>query len=214
MAVSKRLRYEVMLRDNHRCKYCGAAAPDAALTIDHVVPQALGGSDEPGNLVTACRDCNAGKSSVGPSASLVSDVSSDALRWAAAMRQAAELDRRDAAERQDHRDAFAEIWDGYTYGGLMNKHVPLPPDFGATVDRFLDAGLDMADLRESAAIAMGNESVGIATKFRYFCGVCWQTLEQRQKKAIELLANIDDPRHDSFSEVAGTFPSIADKGAF
>jgi 5-methylcytosine-specific restriction endonuclease McrA len=24
MAVSKRLRYEIMLRDNHTCRYCGA----------------------------------------------------------------------------------------------------------------------------------------------------------------------------------------------
>ena len=29
MAVSKRLRYEILRRDNHTCRYCGASAPDA-----------------------------------------------------------------------------------------------------------------------------------------------------------------------------------------
>ena len=38
MAVSKRTRYEVLRRDNHACRYCGASAPDAKLTVDHVLP--------------------------------------------------------------------------------------------------------------------------------------------------------------------------------
>ncbi len=29
-----------------------------ALTIDHIVPQSLGGSTDPGNLCAACWDCN------------------------------------------------------------------------------------------------------------------------------------------------------------
>lgn len=43
MAVSKRLRFEVLRRDNHACRYCGATPPDVVLTIDHVVQTALGG---------------------------------------------------------------------------------------------------------------------------------------------------------------------------
>lgn len=81
MAVSKRLRYEVLRRDNHACRYCGRSAPDVALTVDHVVPVALGGSDDPGNLVTACRDCNSGKSASSPDAPIVANVADDALRW-------------------------------------------------------------------------------------------------------------------------------------
>ena len=40
MPISKRLRYEILHRDNHACRYCGASAPDAVITIDHVVPVA------------------------------------------------------------------------------------------------------------------------------------------------------------------------------
>ncbi len=66
MAVSKRLRYEILRRDNHTCRYCGAAAPDVPLRVDHVTPVALGGSDKPENLVTSCEPCNSGKSSTIP----------------------------------------------------------------------------------------------------------------------------------------------------
>jgi hypothetical protein len=85
MAVSRRLRYEVLRRDNHACRYCGGTAPDVALTVDHVIPTALGGSDDPSNLVTACQPCNAGKSASSADAPIVADVASDALRWARAM---------------------------------------------------------------------------------------------------------------------------------
>src|SRR5438045_4098958 len=68
--ISKRLRYEILRRDNHACRYCGATAPDTPLTVDHVVPTALGGGDDPTNLVTACADCNGGKTSTTPGAEL------------------------------------------------------------------------------------------------------------------------------------------------
>lgn len=63
MAVSKRLRYEILRRDSHTCRYCGASAPDAPLRVDHVTPVALGGTDHPSNLATSCEPCNSGKSS-------------------------------------------------------------------------------------------------------------------------------------------------------
>lgn len=44
MPVSKRLRYEILKRDNHACRYCGAAATDAKLTVDHVTPVSRVGS--------------------------------------------------------------------------------------------------------------------------------------------------------------------------
>lgn len=82
MSVSKRLRFEIFRRDHHACRYCGATASDTKLTIDHVVPTALGGTDEPSNLVTACKDCNAGKTSSVPNTWHLADVSTDGLQAA------------------------------------------------------------------------------------------------------------------------------------
>lgn len=41
----------------HICIYCGAGA----LSWDHVVPRSRGGTNEPANLVPACRPCNSSK---------------------------------------------------------------------------------------------------------------------------------------------------------
>lgn len=57
------LRFTILERDEFRCRYCGAEPVKKQLRVDHVVPVQLGGAlTDPDNLVTACQDCNAGKS--------------------------------------------------------------------------------------------------------------------------------------------------------
>ena len=60
--ISPRTRFEVLKRDNFTCRYCGRHAPDVELEVDHVIPVAKGGTNEFFNLVTACWECNIGKS--------------------------------------------------------------------------------------------------------------------------------------------------------
>jgi len=54
----KRLRLEILQRDQHTCYMCG----DVGTEIDHIFPRSKGGSDEPENLAAACRRCNNAKS--------------------------------------------------------------------------------------------------------------------------------------------------------
>jgi hypothetical protein len=61
MSIGVKVRLEILKRDRFTCSYCGAHPPDVLLEIDHVIPKAAGGSDDPENLVTACWDCNRGK---------------------------------------------------------------------------------------------------------------------------------------------------------
>lgn len=61
-AIPKVVRFEVLKRDKFTCQYCGRAAPDVILEIDHVLPVSKGGDNSILNLVTSCRDCNRGKS--------------------------------------------------------------------------------------------------------------------------------------------------------
>ena len=53
---------EIFARDGFRCQYCDYDGRDfekwAFLQIDHFKPRCLGGTDEPGNLVTSCIICN------------------------------------------------------------------------------------------------------------------------------------------------------------
>jgi 5-methylcytosine-specific restriction endonuclease McrA len=63
-SVSQARRFAVLKRDRFQCQYCGRRAPHCVLEVDHRLAVANGGSDDPSNLVTACRDCNRGKGTV------------------------------------------------------------------------------------------------------------------------------------------------------
>ena len=60
-SLSKKRRFEILARDGFRCVYCGRTGEEVPLQIDHIVPVSAGGSDDDGNLATACSDCNLGK---------------------------------------------------------------------------------------------------------------------------------------------------------
>lgn len=62
--ISKRTRFEVFKRDMFSCQYCGKKSPDVVLHVDHIKPVSKGGKNTITNLITACRDCNLGKSNV------------------------------------------------------------------------------------------------------------------------------------------------------
>lgn len=63
-SISKKTRFEIFKRDNFTCQYCGKKAPDVILEIDHIVPVSKGGTNKILNLVTACKDCNRGKTNI------------------------------------------------------------------------------------------------------------------------------------------------------
>ncbi|TDL84140.1 HNH endonuclease [Palleronia sediminis] len=53
-------RFNLFLRDEFRCQYCGSTGD---LTFDHVVPRARGGRTSWENVVAACARCNLAKGS-------------------------------------------------------------------------------------------------------------------------------------------------------
>lgn len=54
-------RLAIFQRDEYRCVYCGRQLPVAQLTVDHIQPRVKRGDNSPGNLVTACQQCNGEK---------------------------------------------------------------------------------------------------------------------------------------------------------
>jgi len=55
-------RLAIYLRDGLACAYCGHSVEDgASLTLDHLRPYDLGGSNETTNLVTCCHRCNSAR---------------------------------------------------------------------------------------------------------------------------------------------------------
>lgn len=181
--VSRRLRFEILRRDNYTCRYCGASAPDAPLTVDHVIPRALGGDDEPTNLVTACQDCNSGKGSTSPDEATVADVEEKALQWAKAIERAAVIRRGELDDEATIIDAFYNEWREYFRSdeGLFRSG-----DWEASIRRFLARGLTLDDLKRFI-YATAVSSASWSQSFRYFCGCCWREISDREELARRLI---------------------------
>ena len=161
MAVSKRTRFEVFRRDNHTCRYCGQAAPDVKVTIDHVTPKTLGGSDNPDNLVTACYDCNFGKSSVPPDAPLVDAVREETLRYMDRIRRAWHMRTTEIKERNAYIDHIG------THFTFLK-----PDDWRKFIGVCYDSQVPEAVLLDAIKIADAKyDPWGRIDRFAYFAGV-------------------------------------------
>lgn len=184
MAVSKRTRFEVLKRDNYTCRYC--RSDENPLTVDHVVPTALGGSDAPDNLVAACKDCNAGKTSTSPDDALVSNVAEDALRWSRAIAAYNAERQADRRKRNAYVRRFRKAWDQWTWGAL-HKAIPLPADWQGTIWSYYASGLPIVELEDAVTIAAGNQMVRPDAVFRYMCGVVKNKIERQNDGARAII---------------------------
>lgn len=188
MTVSRRLRFEILRRDGHTCRYCGGSAPDVALTVDHVKPAALGGSDDPTNLVTACTQCNSGKASVAPDSPLVVDVADDALRWAKAISLASEAMLAEHQHNQMILEFFDDVWSEWRYGPADGRiEIPRPNDWRESVLRFVSLGLNLDIVCDMVRVAMGKDKVKATETWTYFCGCCWRQIDKLQEMAKGLV---------------------------
>jgi hypothetical protein len=62
--IGQALRFQIMKRDNYRCRLCGISASDGEhvrLEVDHIIARANAGTNDPSNLWLLCCDCNHGK---------------------------------------------------------------------------------------------------------------------------------------------------------
>jgi len=51
-------RYNIFVRDDFECQYCGKKMERRECTVDHVLPKLYGGESTWENCVTACKKCN------------------------------------------------------------------------------------------------------------------------------------------------------------
>lgn len=185
MAISKRLRFEILKRDGFACRYCGATAPDVALHVDHVVPESLGGRTEPQNLVAACADCNSGKASTHPDDQAVADVEQAAADWKTAIELAHEehgRHRREIAHRVDCFDAAWREWRWTDSAGVQHE-VDRPGNWQDSLERMMERGISSQELYEFIGVAMRNAK---GDRWRYFCGCVWRTIEAIEDRAAEI----------------------------
>ena len=185
MAISKRLRFEIFRRDNHTCRYCGEKAPNVKLTVDHVMPESLGGDDNPTNLVTACEDCNSGKTSIAPDSPLVADADKAVSVWNAALAKAQE----EAFEKFNQQDQLTEFFDD-EWDSRMPYFAELPSGYEYTVSEFYAKGLSTDALVEAINITAGKRgAIAQRQMWSYFCGICWNKIRELEARAREIIEN-------------------------
>ena len=61
LVATKRHRAAVLARDGHVCGICGGEIEPSDVSIDHITPVSLGGSDDLDNLQPAHKSCNSRK---------------------------------------------------------------------------------------------------------------------------------------------------------
>lgn len=185
MAVSRRLRFEILRRDGMTCRYCGGKAPDVSLTVDHVVPQTLGGGDDPSNLVTACSECNSGKASVAPDSPMVEEVDATAMLMAKALERVAAERQQETAELAILHAQFSDKWNDWHIGDTEERCYR-PANWSDSIDVFLANGLTIEELKRYIDTAMNSRAKPSGT-WRYLCGCCWNEIGRRQERARQLI---------------------------
>lgn len=185
MAVSKRARFEVLRRDKFRCYYCGTRGNEttgAGLTVDHVTPVALGGSDDPSNLVAACGDCNSGKSATPADAETVADVDAAAAVYAQARAQALRALEANLEAADDYSAQVLNIWREVVPG-----YVNVPRDIDSFAESWYKRGVPLALARKALRIAWDGPA-GRSQKLAYAAGVIRKMMADAEDTTRALVA--------------------------
>lgn len=195
--IPRAVRYQVLRRDNHACRYCGATAPEAKIVVDHVTPVALGGTNDPTNLVAACQPCNAGKAATPPDAQMVADVSAEALRWARARKFAADqLAEHDEILEHNTKEVFNYCCDWFIdILDLKGPQVGWGPNDNCDPEHsirvWLQRGLHPDDIAHFIQHEVAPRSGWLVERriplWNYTASLCWKRIREIDDLTMEIV---------------------------
>ena len=171
-SISKKIRFEVFKRDCFICQYCGNHPPSVILEPDHINPVANGGNNDMNNLITACFDCNRGKSS-----RLLSNVPQSLIDKGEEIKErelqikAYQKLMKSVRSRLDlNAMKVCNIYELYIEG------MTLTPSSLVTVRKFLEK-LDVQQVIDAMENACTKSTIRSGQEFKYFCGICWNIIK-------------------------------------
>lgn len=194
VTVSTRTRFEIFKRDRFICAYCGRTPPEVLLHVDHVVPKAEGGSDDPANLRTACRDCNLGNGAIPLQVGTLAPATSEVdLRERIEQAEAyAELLSQARAARENLDDRLHDLiwlaWAKGWGGGLVERDtgtfIEMPdggywPDWSSVKNILRRIAIDDVYEAIDATVSRFPHRASFDAT-RYFYGCCWRIVRQRE----------------------------------
>lgn len=173
-STGKRLRFKVFERDGFTCQYCGKKPPEVLLHIDHIYPVAKGGATEIDNLITACADCNLGKSTLelGKSTPQVRKNADDFQERYEQLKAFYNLQKKMAALQQAMLDEVDECWNEFW------PHEVLSIRGRASIKRFLRV-LSLDQIKEAIEIA-SSKMPNSNQAFKYMCGILHMMRKESQ----------------------------------
>ncbi|MGX9985870.1 HNH endonuclease [Soonwooa purpurea] len=173
ISISKKIRFEVLKRDGFTCQYCSAKPPKVPLEVDHIMPVCKGGKNNIDNLITACFDCNRGKSgieltSVPETILEKSEGKKLALKQYKEYQKILQMEKMQMEIDIDSVEmVYMSIFEGYIF----------TPKFRISVKDFISKlGVnEVVDAMEKACNKMYDEDHAL----RYFCGICWTQIREK-----------------------------------
>jgi hypothetical protein len=170
VALTKRMRFNVFKRDAFTCQYCGSHPPSVVLEVDHINPVANGGKNNIDNLITACFDCNRGKSDrlleiLPQTLEQKADVLREKQEQMKAYERLLKTEKRNEDKRIDEvQDAFKLHFSGFSFSDSFRASVRI------FVQKMPVNEVVAAMHRACSKIGRRDDSI------KYFCGICWKTI--------------------------------------
>lgn len=180
MSVSTRLRFEIFKRDRFTCQYCGRNPPAVVLHVDHIEAVSTGGSDKADNLVTACQDCNLGKSNV-PLSQVPKSLKDVAKESAEKRKQLEAYHAMIEDDRQAQDVVIRQL--GLHWYNLHNNEIDnyiFGDSRALTIRTFLQS-LTKFQVFDAMSLAQSKVPTTFGEDdraFRYFCGICWKIIRK------------------------------------
>jgi len=172
--ISKRLRFDVFKRDDFTCQYCSAKPPRVPLEIDHIKPVSKGGKNVIDNLITACFDCNRGKSNIELTTVPMSIIEKKERLIIA---QSQYLEYKKVLKKQekiinDEVDEIETVFHSFFDGYIFNDN------FKMSVKKFIK-DIGFLQVKEAMEKACSKMHYNRNDALKYFCGICWNNIKQR-----------------------------------
>lgn len=171
--LSKMIRFEVFKRDYFTCQYCSRKSPEVLLEIDHIVPVSENGTNEIDNLLTACFDCNRGKSNKS-----LNSISPSLEEKVFMMR-----------EKKIQYDQFIKLQESLlnqnenlidmvekVYTSCYKKY-EFNERFRLSVKKFIKK-LGVDEVIEAMEISCSKKGLNQNSTLTYFCGICWTKIKE------------------------------------
>lgn len=174
-SMTKTLRFKVFHRDGFTCQYCGQKPPDVILEADHIVAKSKGGTEIIDNLITACFDCNRGKSNKDLKKvpkkikENLEEIKERRKQLKEFFKYQIDIANSDIITMIHLTQYWSNLWDGEYELNIRGE---------ASIKRFLKA-LSADEIKESMAIACERIS-NVNNAWKYCCGIMWNKVKVKK----------------------------------